>query len=459
MAVENGKQAAEAGGGAAKPERAVKITEKSSVQPRKPTANPKVALATFDLPYITFYYNQKLLVYKQGAEEFAVVVGKMKEALAEVLEEFYPLAGKLVQEEEDRALYVECEGTEGGVEVVEAEAEEVVVADLAEGEAPEELMKELVPYTGVMNLEGFSRPLVAVQLTKLKDGIALGCAFNHAILDGNSTWHFMTSWAELTRGEPISASPVHNRSLARSTRVPLSLPISPAAHELADPNPSPPSSLRARVFSFPESTILRLKSAINSSLPAGTKPFSTFKSLAAHAWRSISRARRLPPDSITIFAVFADCRSRLRPPLPDSYFGNVIQAVFTGTAIHPLLTAPPEFAAGLLQQAIEAHDAAAIQARLEEYESKPKMFYFTDAGINCVAVGSSPRFRVYDVDFGFGRPERVRSGKNNKFDGMMYLYPGRDGGKGIDVELTLDGQAMENLENDGEFLVAGGDEP
>lgn len=87
------------------------------------------------------------------------------------------------------------------------------------------------------------------------------------------------------------------------------------------------------------------------------------------------------------------------------------------------------------------------------------MFYYTDAGVNCVAVGSSPRFRVYDVDFGFGRPERVRSGRNNKFDGMMFLYPARDGGKGIDVELTLDGKAMENLENDGEFLVAGGDEP
>lgn len=464
MAVENGEPLAEAAAAAAaaKAQTAVKIMKKSTVLPRKRPQNPKVALATFDLPYITFYYNQKLLVYKLGAEEFVTAVEKMREALVAVLEEFYPLAGRLAQEEEDRVLYVDCEGGGeelGGVEVVEAEAEEVEVTELAEGEAPEELMKELVPYTGVMNLEGLSRPLLAIQFTKLKDGIALGCAFNHAILDGNSTWHFMTSWAELTRGEPISALPLHDRSLARPTRVPLSLPVSPSAHEQADPNPSPPSSLRARVFSFPESTILRLKSAANSSLPAGTKPFSTFQSLAAHAWRSISRARRLPLDSITVFAVFADCRSRLRPPLPDSYFGNLIQAVFTGTAVHPLLTSQPEFAAALLQNAIEVHDAAAIQARLEEYESKPKMFYYTDAGVNCVAVGSSPRFRVYDVDFGFGRPERVRSGRNNKFDGMMFLYPARDGGKGIDVELTLDGKAMENLENDGEFLVAGGDEP
>jgi hypothetical protein len=39
-----------------------------------------------------------------------------------------------------------------------------------------------------------------MQFTKLRDGLAVGCAFNHAVLDGTSTWHFMSSWAELCRG-------------------------------------------------------------------------------------------------------------------------------------------------------------------------------------------------------------------------------------------------------------------
>ncbi|KAI0500561.1 hypothetical protein KFK09_018775 [Dendrobium nobile] len=445
MAVNNGKPLTTAD--------IVKITAKTTVLPSKTSEKQgRVALATFDLPYITFYYNQKLLVYKGGVEEFGDVVGKMKESLSAALDEFYPLSGRLVQDEEG-VVVVDCEMGKG-VEVVEAEAEGLEVKEFAEGDEPEEIMKMVVPYTGVMNLEGMTRPLLAVQYTKLKDGIAIGCAFNHAILDGNSTWHFLTSWAALARGSPIPNPPLHNRALARSTRVPLTLPISPAAHELSDPNPAP-ASLVTHLFSFPESSILLLKSAANSSLPPTAKPFSTFQSLASHAWRAISRARRLSPGDITVFAVFTDCRNRLRPPLPDSYFGNLIQAVFTGTAVGPLLASPPEFAAGLLQKAIDAHDEAAIVKRLEEYEAEPKMFYYTDAGVNCVAVGSSPRFKVYDVDFGFGRPERVRSGRNNKFDGMVYLYPERDGGKGIDVELTLDGRAMENLEKDGEFLLVG----
>ncbi|GJT38269.1 BAHD acyltransferase DCR, partial [Tanacetum coccineum] len=83
----------------------------------------------------------------------------------------------------------------------------------------------------------------------------------------------------------------------------------------------------------------------------------------------------------------------------------------------------------------------------------PIIFQYKDAGVNCVAVGSSPRFKVYDVDFGFGKPESVRSGSNNRFDGMVYLYQGKDGGRSIDVEISLESSAMENLEKDKEFLL------
>ncbi|XP_072967732.1 BAHD acyltransferase DCR [Typha angustifolia] len=440
-----------------KVEATVKVTNKANVLPAKSPTMPSCPLATFDIPYITFYYNQKLLLYKAEGE-FGELVGKLKDGLAAALECFYPLAGRLKQDEEG-VLMVECEG-EGlvGAEVIEAVAEGVAVAELVEADSSEKLLQELVPYTGVMNLEGLHRPLLAVQLTKLKDGIAIGCAFNHAILDGQSTWHFMSSWAELSHGgsSAVSVLPLHDRLLARSTRVPVTLPSSPSAHEKLDPNRSNDRPLVARLFSFPSSLVDQIKNSTNSSPspdpPASSPPFSTFQSLSAHVWRAVSRARGLPPDALTVFAVFADCRPRVAPPLPPSYFGNLIQAVFTGVPSALLLAHPNHFAASLLQSAIQAHDAAAITKRLEEYEANPKMFYYSDAGVNCVAVGSSPRFKVYDVDFGFGKPERVRSGRNNKFDGMVYLYPGRDGGRSIDVELTLEKEAMERLEKDEEFM-------
>lgn len=371
-----------------------------------------------------------------------------------VLESFYPLAGRLAKDE-DGVLVVECHGDSIiGAEVVEAMADTILVQDLSEGDAAASasLLQDVVPYTGVMNLEGQHLPLLAIQFTKLKDGIAVGIAFNHAVVDGNSTWQFMTAWSEQCRVSSISPTifPFHDRSKARSIKTKITLPTA-TEHEKADPN-TPQKPLTAKIFSFSSSAIDQLKASANANMITSNS-ISMFQSLGAHVWRAVCRARRLKAEDITVFAVFTDCRKRLDPPMPDNYFGNVIQAIFTVTASGLLLANPPEFGAELIHKVVNSHDNNAITARLAEYEEKPKMFYFSDAGINTVAVGSSPRFKVYDVDFGFGRPERVMSGSNNKFDGMMYLYPGRDGGRSIDVELTLDFEAMENLEKDEEFLL------
>ncbi|BFG38840.1 hypothetical protein CerSpe_251140 [Prunus speciosa] len=44
---------------------------------------------------------------------------------------------------------------------------------------------------GVLNYEGSgSKPLLAVQITELVDGIFIGCTMNHSVVDGSSFWHF-----------------------------------------------------------------------------------------------------------------------------------------------------------------------------------------------------------------------------------------------------------------------------
>lgn len=283
----------------------------------------------------------------------------------------------------------------------------------------------------------------------------MGCAFNHAILDGTSTWHFMGSWAEACTGaHPASAPPFLNRTKARNTRVKLNLPMpKPEQHSNGDVTTSPGPTIREKVFKFPESAIDKIKTKVNDTNPNPIKPFSTFQALSAHVWRAVTRARRLKPEEVTVFCVFVDCRKRVDPAMPEAYFGNLIQGVFAGTAAGMLGAHPPGFAAVMVQDAIGAHDAKAIEKRNAEWEASPKIFQWKDAGVNCVAMGSSPRFKVYEVDFGFGKPEMVRSGSNNRFDGMVYLYQGKSGGRSIDMEISLDAGAMESLEKDEEFLM------
>ncbi|CAH8352071.1 unnamed protein product [Eruca vesicaria subsp. sativa] len=444
----------------------IKITSKTHVKPNKPILGKKqFHLTTFDLPYLAFYYNQKFLLYKfqnlLDLEEPTFqnnVVDKLKDGLGSVLEDFYQLAGKLAKDEEGvfRVEYDADDGEINGVEFTVADAADVSVDDLTAEDGTAQF-KELVPYNGILNLEGLSRPLLAVQVTKLKDGLAMGLAFNHAILDGTATWHFMSSWAEICRGsQTISTPPFLDRSKARDTRVKLDLasPNDPNAPSNGDATSEPPQ-LVEKVFKFSDSAIHTIKSRVNSTVPSdgSKKPFSTFQSLTSHIWRHVTLARGLKPEDITVFTVFADCRKRVDPPMPEEYFGNMIQAVFTGTAAGLLAAHGPEFGASVVQKAIVAHDARVVDARNEEWEKSPKIFQFKDAGVNCVAVGSSPRFRVYEVDFGWGKPETVRSGSNNRFNGMMYLYPGKAGGVSIDVEITLEAHVMEKLEKSKEFLV------
>lgn len=297
------------------------------------------------------------------------------------------------------------------------------------------------------------------QLTKLKDGLVMGCAFNHAILDGTSTWHFMSSWAQICSGsQNISVPPFLDRAKARNTRVKLNLSTPSDAPENGKANgdatkPMAGPILREKIFKFSESAIDQIKSKVNANPSEGSKPFSTFQSLSTHVWHAVTRARQLKPEDYTVFTVFADCRKRVDPPMPESYFGNLIQAVFTVTAAGLLVANPLEFGSSLIQKAIDMHNSKVIEERNKEWESNPKIFQFKDAGVNCVAVGSSPRFKVYEVDFGWGKPESVRSGSNNRFDGMVYLYQGKSGGRSIDVEISLEANAMEKLENDKEFLM------
>ncbi|XP_052178015.1 BAHD acyltransferase DCR [Diospyros lotus] len=434
----------------------LRTLSKTHVRPRKPVGRRECQLITFDLPYVAFFYNQKLLLYKAasatGDAGFDDAVRRLTEGLEIALEEFHQLAGKLGKDE-DGVFKVEYDDEMAGVEVLAAAADDVEVADLVVEEGGSKL-KELVPYNGILNVEGLHRPLLAVQITRLRDGIVLGCAFNHAVLDGSSTWHFMSSWAEICRGaQSISVPPFLDRTKARNTRVQLNL--SPPGDSTSSNGSDADPPLREKIFKFSESAVDKIKTLLNANPSDGAKPFSTFQSLSTHLWLAVTRARRLKPEDVTVFTVFADCRKRVDPPMPEAYFGNLIQAIFTGTAAGLLAANPPEFSAGLIQKAIEAHDAKAIDARNTEWESNPKIFQFKDAGVNCVAVGSSPRFKVYEVDFGWGGPESVRSGGNNRFDGMVYLYQGKSGGRSIDVEISLEAEAMGRLEKDKEFLMDG----
>ncbi len=55
-----------------------------------------------------------------------------------------------------------------------------------------------------------------------------------------------------------------------------------------------------------------------------TVNYTSYEMLSGHLWKCVSKARALPDDQETKLYVAVDGRSRLHPPLPPGYFGNVI---------------------------------------------------------------------------------------------------------------------------------------
>lgn len=273
----------------------------------------------------------------------------------------------------------------------------------------------------------------------------MGCAFNHTILDGSSTWHFMSSWAQICSGSTsISVQPILDRTNVRRTHVKPDL--TPPPSEIAGPS----IHLSTKNFKFSEATINRIKSKVNAN---GSQPFSTLQSFATHVWQAVTHARQLNPEDHVIIGISVDCRKRVVPPLPESYFGNMVQGTSAMTTAGELTRNPPAFGAEMIRKAIEAHGSDAIGKVNVEWEMKPRTFQYTNSVENKLIIASSPRFKVYDMDFGWGKPEGVRSGLNTRADGMVYLYQGKSGGVSMDADISLEVNAMKRLEKDKDFLM------
>ena len=126
------------------------VLEKTSVLPSRPSERKYCDLITFDLPYVTFHYNQKVIVYPSPSRGFSSMVEALKKSLSEALAYFYPLAGRLCMK--DGILMVEC--NDAGVDFIQASWSAVAVGDLV-GPDSTPLMEDIVPFNDTINLNGW----------------------------------------------------------------------------------------------------------------------------------------------------------------------------------------------------------------------------------------------------------------------------------------------------------------
>jgi hypothetical protein len=138
---------------------------------------------------------------------------------------------------------------------------------------------------------------------------------------------------------------------------------------------------------------------------------------------------------------WVNCRGQLWLLLPTEYFGNSILAASMGVVpASELLTRGHGWPVAAVGRAVVAHTDAFVRSHMAAA--------FRLADVSGMFVSSSPRVDMYGCDFGWGKPVAVRSGNANKYNGKVSLFPGREGGGGIDTEVELTPENMAALEQD-----------
>ncbi|XP_050367351.1 uncharacterized acetyltransferase At3g50280-like [Argentina anserina] len=393
-------------------------------------------------------------------EQNLKLIEHLKASFSRALDIFHPLAGRLAvtENEDDNTISFSFDCNGAGAEFVHAAADGVTVADILDPVyVPDHIVYSLFLMNGVANYEGTSKPLLAVQVTELIDGIFIGLTMNHSVCDGTCFWKFFNTWSEISRsGTSTMAKPIFSREFLGGI---IPLPIRIPFFQYQNPKDKlvlPTEQLQQRVFHFSKVRIAELKSKANAQM--GTTKISSLQALMGHLWASITRTRQLisstaDDEEITKYVVIVGLRQRLvHPSLSDHYLGN---AVLIGTATS---TVRELLEGGLGCAAVELNRMIALQTEqeamkfLKGFVENPSMLKRSDvASKYSLTTGSSPRFNVYGNDFGWGKPVAVRSGSGNKFDGKLTVFAGAEEGS-ITFEVCLSSQTLQALAEDAEFM-------
>lgn len=429
-----------------------------------PQAKQPVHLTPFELFGLNSKYSQKGLLFAKPSpienQDFSIntFLGDLRKSLSATLDHFYPLAARLATRKQENppsyVIYIDPENSPGAKLIyatVEASVSDIITEDVPK------LVHSLFDLNDAIGHDGHQVPLLSIQVTELVDGIFIGGSINHMIGDGTSFWHFMATWSEIFKskensGGSISRPPVFNRTIVSGSEGSINLPYT--HHDQFIERFEGPLKFKEKFFRFSSASVSKLKAKANSECK--TNKISSFQAVIGLLWRCITRARGLANESETSCGIMVSNRRRINPPLSDDYFGNPIHLLKGTTKVSDLMANGIGWPAFLLHQAIVNHDDAIVRKWVKSWIESPliiKMSQMADLN-NSIHVGSSPRFDMYGCEFGLGKAVAARSGHTNKGDGKITMYPGREGGGSMDVEVCLLPEYMVNFESDEELISA-----
>lgn len=402
-------------------------------------------LTFFDVLWLRFHPNQRLFFYEFSNPQTTLtdtILPKLKHSLSVTLKHYLPLAGSLTwSPDSDKPIIQYSEGDSVSLTVAESEANFYHLSGNNFCEA--EKFHHLLP-----NLPASKTrvPIMALQLTLFPNaGFSIGYAAHHAVLDGKSIAMFMHSWASIcNRGGDSTLTPeltpFYDRTIVNDpSNIEQAYLNGWVAHN--GPNNRSleiwdvkvPPDVMLGTFQLTQANIQSIKKWVTAKWQE-KQAFhpSNFAITSAYAWVCLIKTRKLTTEKVQL-VVGVDCRSRLEPPIPFTYFGNCVTGCIVYADTSKLMEEDGvSIATRAISEAIGGLDDGVLKGA-EELIS----YLFTiqkDDGL--ISIAGSPQFESYNIDFGWGRPKKVAIVSIEK-SGAFSLSDSRDGNGGVEIGVVL----------------------
>ncbi|XP_065872552.1 malonyl-CoA:anthocyanidin 5-O-glucoside-6''-O-malonyltransferase-like [Euphorbia lathyris] len=451
---------------------AVRVTELCKITPPDSPTDSSLPLTFFDIFWLKFHPVERIFFYQltsdsdsdSDSDSFSSdILPRLKQSLSLTLLHFIPFAGNLIwPSHSDKPFLLYSPGDGVSLTVAESDADFHTLAGDSIREIPDS--HNYVPELNVTETEAAT---MSFQITLFpKKGYCIGISSHHGIFDGKSIIMFIKAWAHICKNGssslPPELTPVIDRAVIQDHQGLESLYLNSwmSLASLPDMDSNPRS---LKLFNMPRSTsdtnyvrgtfklsgedIKKIRQKTFSQLDkeatnqANSKYFSTFVLSYAYVSITITKAKALEPNKHMILGFTADVRARQDPPISTNYFGNCVSINFTQHKVGIFIKEDGlAFVAEELTKLVKGLEKkGGLDGAKEKFEESMKMDPATTEGIG---VAGSPRFEVYGIDFGFGKPIKVEITSIDR-NTSISMAETRDGNGGVEIGVVLKKDEME----------------
>ncbi|XP_021751736.1 vinorine synthase-like isoform X2 [Chenopodium quinoa] len=425
----------------------VKIVSVETIKPSLPPSSHPKALVLSLLDQVFPAMHVSVLLFYSPAPQVGDVVSDLKMSLSQTLDQFYPLAGRFVDDST-----ISC--NDHGIPFIETKVNCHLSVFMT---SPHKLKlvnkflptRELIPLTIQVNVF-------------LCGGVVIGCYMLHKLFDGASIGIFLNYWSALA-GKRFKDL-VQPDFEARIEAFP---PLPSRGEQLlpeTPPSQSSPTTTVIKSFLFNSAALSKLRGKATSEVvPRPTK----FEAVAGFVWEQALAAARDSGALVehTTFSMTVNMRPRMKPPLPWESMGNLItnaRAQVDKSSRHKLQELVKEIHLALsrtnqkITTTFQGDNPPEViwSARKAELQG---ISDHKDGGI--FRLSSWCNLGLNEPDFGFGKPEWIVPTDGRIIPPTVahfiyltnYIHPSN--GEGIEAWFFLEEKEVQVLESNPQFLA------